>query len=137
MKKFKVYLKFLPPLVWMAVIFFWSSQPKVAFSGNYWVSFAFFKTLHIIEYGILFVLWRFAFGKKNTAGRDAAIIAILYGVSDEIHQGFIPGRESRIRDIAIDAIGVIIFWKIILSKVEIIISNSKLLKRVFFVFFDG
>jgi len=35
----------------------------------------------------------------------AAGIAILYGISDEIHQSFVPGRFSSVYDVIADAIG--------------------------------
>ena len=36
------------------------------------------------------------------------ILAILYSISDEIHQYFVPGRESTIRDILLNSIGIFI-----------------------------
>jgi VanZ family protein len=44
---------------------------------------------------------------------------VLYAVSDEIHQLFVPGRAGQIRDVLIDACGVF---------VGIIIAN-RLLRR--------
>ncbi len=35
----------------------------------------------------------------------AILIGTLYGVSDEFHQSFVPGRESTIPDIVADAVG--------------------------------
>ena len=35
------------------------------------------------------------------------IIAILYGVSDEIHQFFVMGRDCSLIDIVVDSIGVL------------------------------
>lgn len=33
------------------------------------------------------------------------IIILLYAISDEVHQLFIPGRSSEVRDVLIDTIG--------------------------------
>lgn len=33
------------------------------------------------------------------------IIIILYGVSDEIHQHFVPGRDASILDVMADIVG--------------------------------
>lgn len=33
-------------------------------------------------------------------------VGLLYAISDEIHQGFIPGRSPEIRDVLIDTCGV-------------------------------
>ncbi len=31
--------------------------------------------------------------------------AVLFAVTDEIHQSFVPGREATVRDVVIDAFG--------------------------------
>ena len=110
----------LPPFIWMAAIFFFSSQERVEVSDIFAVQFLVFKTLHIIEYGILYVLLYRAF--RATSGRpewqlriDALLIAIFYGISDEIHQVMVPTREGRPRDVVIDSFGVTLtylyIWK--------------------------
>ena len=38
---------------------------------------------------------------------NSTIIGILYAITDEIHQLFVPGRSGRILDIGIDSLGVI------------------------------
>jgi VanZ family protein len=38
----------------------------------------------------------------------ATIIGVLYGISDEIHQLFVPGRYFSLQDILINSIGVIL-----------------------------
>lgn len=38
----------------------------------------------------------------------AASIGLLYSVSDEIHQRFVPGRSGEVRDVIIDFAGVVI-----------------------------
>ena len=38
----------------------------------------------------------------------AFIIGVLYAVSDEIHQVFVPGRSCELRDMFIDSIGVLL-----------------------------
>jgi VanZ family protein len=38
----------------------------------------------------------------------SAIICILYGASDEIHQYFVPNRSSEVQDWLADVLGVII-----------------------------
>ncbi|MFH1781684.1 MAG: VanZ family protein, partial [Patescibacteria group bacterium] len=41
----------------------------------------------------------------NKSKIKALIFVLLYGISDEIHQFLVPGRESRIRDVFIDLLG--------------------------------
>lgn len=69
------------------------------------------KTLHMLEYGLLGAL--FCRACRHAAGpwvaRHAVIVAsvgcALYGLSDEIHQLFVPFREGDPLDLAADAIG--------------------------------
>ena len=37
-----------------------------------------------------------------------AVIGVLYGLSDEIHQSFVPNRECTLSDFLADAIGVLL-----------------------------
>jgi len=78
------------------------------------------KLLHIIEYGILSLLIYFAFRSSNIPDHYslgmAFAISFLYGVSDEIHQYFVPGRQSDILDAVADGIGSVVFLLVIKSK---------------------
>jgi len=107
MKKFVRY--YIPVLLWMGVIFSFSEFPTKQAGGIYWVDFIIKKTAHVVEYGILTILSYRAFLSKNVKHRNAALwailISVLYGVSDEFHQGFTPGREPHIRDVFFDTIG--------------------------------
>ena len=72
-----------------------------------------------MEYGIFAtLLYRALINSgvnKVRAGYMAAIIASLYGVTDEFHQSFTPGREPTVRDVIFDTIGaslaIYIVWK--------------------------
>lgn len=101
-----------PVLAWMGLIFFFSSRPRVSVSEEEVVNFVFFKSLHMIEYGILFFLLFRATLHKNTKHNliYAFLIAVLYGISDEIHQTFIPTREGKLRDVFIDTLGIAIMY---------------------------
>ncbi|MBP3542900.1 MAG: VanZ family protein [Lachnospiraceae bacterium] len=44
---------------------------------------------------------------KNQA-LSAFSIGVLYAASDEFHQTFVPGRSGEIKDVCIDAIGVLV-----------------------------
>lgn len=107
----------LPPLFWMGFIFFLSSRHSVSITHSYAPDFIIFKTLHMIEYGILFFLLFRAFHSVNKAlyfsQMAAMTIAILYAASDEIHQLFIVSRTGTVRDILIDVGGIIIMYIVI------------------------
>jgi hypothetical protein len=115
-EKLKRLSKFwLPPILWAIIIFLFSSRPTRVVTEIYWQDFIFKKTVHLIEYGILFVLlYR---GLRGTMKRDLlrlAIIAffltVLYAISDEYHQTFILGRTGTLRDIIIDSFGAGLAW---------------------------
>ena len=101
------YIRFwLPVVLWMAVIFAFSSRQKVAFTDSYVLSFVFFKTLHLIEYYVLYVVTyravRNTGRNKQNAWMIAFIITSIYAITDEIHQRFVPTREGKLRDAIID-----------------------------------
>jgi VanZ family protein len=54
-------------------------------------------TVRALAHGLRDVTW--------TAVAGAIVISTLYGVSDEYHQLFVPGRTFEYADIAADAIG--------------------------------
>ena len=72
-----------------------------------------FYDVHIAAYAGLAVLTvrALAKGLRNVtwgAALGAIIISTLYGVSDEYHQLFVPGRTFESLDIAADAIGSVV-----------------------------
>ncbi len=73
------------------------------------------KVIHAIVYGLLgyllnrafFHQHRFSLGKKYSTW-FAIGVAIVYGISDEIHQYFVPGRSMDIYDLLADTVGAIL-----------------------------
>lgn len=128
------WLRWLAPLIWMALIFYGSSRQRISVADQFWLNFLFFKTLHIIEYGVLFFLWNLALYKNKNSKLLAAIISILYGISDELHQRFVPTREGRVRDVFIDALGVLIFWRLVWDRFVNIIKSYKVFRRLLLYF---
>lgn len=111
----KVIKYWLPPLIWMSIIFYFSSFPKVSVTQNAVYAFIIFKALHIIEYAVLYVLLFRAFyslrEKKLTLKYQfllAFLVGVLYALSDEVHQTFIPTREGKLRDALIDTGGIVL-----------------------------
>jgi VanZ family protein len=100
-----------PALLWMILIFLGSSQPKDEglipdFGG--W-DFPIKKTAHLTEYAILALfLFRGCRGSSPIRAIHwiaAFLLAVLYSVTDECHQTFVPGRSGNIADVFIDAAG--------------------------------
>jgi len=83
------------------------------------------KVLHAVEYGILAVLCYRAFrwAAGPAVAQQAVVLAIVtasvYGVTDEVHQAFVPLRESSWLDWLADTIGAAIgtmSWRFIRSE---------------------
>lgn len=98
-----------PPIVWAGVIFLFSSLTVTPTLEVYWKDFVVKKSAHILEYGVFAVLLYRALRGSGVVRPKAMILsvllAILYGITDEIHQSFTPGREPRLRDIVFDGLG--------------------------------
>jgi VanZ family protein len=101
---FKNLIRFLPSVLWMAVIFYFSSRSTTGIINGQVQSLLFFKSLHLIEYAILGIFLYLAFKKYQYS----VLIAYLYSLSDEFHQRFVPGREGKISDTFIDLVGILI-----------------------------
>lgn len=73
--------------------------------------FGFDKVVHFVEYGVLgFLLARLIVNARSTFSRRfliglVVILATLYGISDEVHQAFVPGRNASPWDVLADGFG--------------------------------
>jgi len=73
---------------------------------------AFDKILHLAEYYILGYLLMRAFATSGVPVLAASPVAAAilagsaYGLSDEVHQAFVPGRVASLMDFLFDAAGV-------------------------------
>ncbi len=103
----EVLARFAPPLALMAVIFALSAQPDLN-SGLGWMDLVGRKIVHMLEFGLLWLLWHRALRWRVPA--VAAAIAVGYAISDEVHQHYISGRVGSPRDVAIDVAGVALAW---------------------------
>jgi VanZ family protein len=119
---YTLYMKFfrawMPAIVWMVLIFTLSARQRISVSEEYALNFLFFKTLHVIEYAIFFGwcyrgLGVFYGNTDRLRFRWAFVFAVLYAITDEIHQTFVPTREGKVRDVIIDATGAAIAWYLI------------------------
>src|SRR5688500_12150835 len=104
--------RWLAVLLWMSAIFAVSSFPTIATPFEAGFDFSLKKLAHVVEYGVLTVLLfsalRLHIALKRHALFSAALVAIVYACSDEWHQSFVPGREGRLRDVGIDAVGALV-----------------------------
>lgn len=103
----------MPLFVWMLLIFWLSSIPRIP---TIKVPIEMDKVAHV---AIFFVLCWFSFRAfryqfrfrraREYALLLALILTALYGVTDEYHQRFVPGRTFDYFDMAADAAGALLF----------------------------
>jgi VanZ family protein len=95
-------------LLYMAFIFYLSSMPEPPLP-----SAVNDKEAHFSGYALLGLLTARAaaggFGRRvtRTIALAAIAIAIAYGISDEFHQSFVPGRDADLHDVYADGIGAV------------------------------
>jgi VanZ family protein len=113
MKKLLVWFLRILPLAYMAAIWIMSSNPSDALVElpNQGVDRFLKESLHLVEFGILYVLLVLA---ALTTTRFTPVlsfafmgVAILYGLLDEIHQSYVPYRSATVIDFVKDVIGVL------------------------------
>ena len=98
----------LPPSLYLAVIFYLSSDPDPlpAVSQLVWD-----KGLHVIAYLVLSVLFSRALHGEGLAALRVAVFSILltsaYGATDETHQAFVPNRHAGVGGWLADTCGAV------------------------------
>ncbi|MGD7052915.1 VanZ family protein [Sutcliffiella horikoshii] len=119
---------------WMALIYFLSAQhaeqsanlsggitefvneivEQVAPDGEFQIdeiSFFVRKNAHFFAYLLLAILTLNAV--RRSGGRGwismgvAFIVSVLYAISDEVHQLFVPGRSGQVSDVLLDSTGAL------------------------------
>ena len=103
----------VPVYLYMGLIFLLSSLPHPLPPIVLRIPFL-DKGLHTIEYGVLgFLLARALSSNSPSRLREtfrgwAILFAILYGLSDEWHQRFVPMREASLMDAFFDGVGALL-----------------------------
>ncbi|MBN1656275.1 MAG: VanZ family protein [Deltaproteobacteria bacterium] len=88
------------------------------------------KGIHFIEYAVLGALNTFALTRTFPASRKiyvlllAIFLTVTWGVLDEIHQAFVPGRTSASDDVLADSLGAVCGALLFL-----LVLNPKIRKR--------
>ncbi len=96
----------------MATIFFLSHQPGDSFDLPDVPDID--KLLHCLIYGILAATALFAVPPGFSRRRPVLTVALVvlfcaaYGLSDEFHQSFVPGRTPSAWDLAADTLGAVL-----------------------------
>jgi VanZ family protein len=95
-------LAWLPAAAWAGVIFYLSSRPRLPAPDVAGID----KVAHFGAYALLASLLIFATERSRLPLAAAVVLGLLYGVSDELHQMFVPGRAPDVLDWFADAAGV-------------------------------
>ncbi len=103
-------LSLLLALAWMAGIFYLSHQPTLDTPSLFENQD---KVMHAGAYGLLAMLILGAMplrlpGYTRAQMWFSVVIASLYGISDEFHQSFIPGRSPEVGDWMADTAGALL-----------------------------
>lgn len=110
----KRWLNWLPPILWAGLIYFLSDQPRDFYPELFWGQ-VWSVVAHFGVYAVLMVLWAKALivgtgWPPARAWLVAFVICSLYGISDEYHQRFVPGRVSDVFDWLTDTLGAGVAW---------------------------
>ena len=109
----------IPPVLVMSGIFYLSSIPGTRLSLDLFPNAD--KVAHLIVYGILALSFAFSLVpfQWKTKGFKMVLFVVLvstgFGVTDELHQFFVPDRSVSVADLSADMIGsflaVFLFYK--------------------------
>lgn len=125
LKEFVSY--WFPVLAYMVLIFYMSSLPNASFNG---INSSFGlndKIEHFVEYFVLgYLLFRlFRHYKKKNPGIKAVAISALYGLTDEMHQLFVPSRVFSFNDLLYDFLGSLVSVIVFLVLIKAISVRKK------------
>ncbi|MDO8672121.1 MAG: VanZ family protein [Dehalococcoidia bacterium] len=110
--KFKHVFTWLPPILWMGLIFHLSSQSSLPQMPEPLLQTIVAKLVHLGSYAILALLLFRAFRLQSLPSGTfcgamifSVLASILFAASDEFHQSFTPGRHSALIDVFVDLVG--------------------------------
>jgi len=100
----RIAARWLPAALWAALIFFLSSRQTLPEPPG---PLGWDKLQHALGYAAGGFLLARAAGVRGRGMWIAIALGLLYGASDEVHQVFVPGRNSDVHDWLADATGVL------------------------------
>lgn len=86
------------------------------------------KSAHFIGYMILGILASgliLQYENINKKYPLAFLICVIYAISDEIHQLFVPGRAGQVRDVLIDSAGSFLGIILVMAFEKLLIKINK------------
>ena len=112
--------KWLPAMLMMLIIFMFSAQPSSNLPNFEWADRIVKKGSHMVGYALLALSYWRAFQFEQRKRGFAWFLAILYAITDEFHQSFVPGRNASMWDVVIfDNLGTLIsLWLFAILKTK-------------------
>ena len=101
----KAILRWLPAIAWMALIFVLSSRSDLPNVRTPLLGALIEKGAHFASYAVLAILLERALALPRGGKLAALVLTVLYGISDEFHQSFVPGRTPMLDDLLADLAG--------------------------------
>lgn len=102
---------FVPLIFWLLLIFSFSARSTLVVIEQEAAEKLFYKGAHMFVYAVLVWLWWRALSPERRITWPVLLLAllftVLYAVSDEIHQRFVPGRHGQLADVLFDAAGAL------------------------------
>lgn len=115
--RIKIALSWSATISYMALIFYFSSLSRPI---KYELPYGVDKVIHFIEYAVLGFLT--AYSLKNSGVRRYILfgwaLASIYGITDEIHQFFVPMREASVFDVFANSLGSFVGAYFFFKKVD-------------------
>ena len=145
--KVPFYVRLLLPILWYGLIFYITEQPEADslstqlameelhtkvnetvqlaevwfFNPEFWNGVLRIGS-HMFMFGILGILFYYLLESSLRFNKKTFLISILFvtllGISDEIHQSFVPGRFAMPIDVLKDIIGAILFITIACNSIR-------------------
>ncbi len=124
----KTTYRWVPTWLWMGIIFAFSSRPSDELPDFGLYDLLVKKGGHMLGYALLawlfFRSWQGS-GLRNRAYTLAFLSSVLYAISDEVHQSFVPGRHARVTDVLIDTIGILLaLWTVHFYRKQAKVKNG-------------
>lgn len=132
----------LPVILLCLALFIQSSLPAVELPESNTIGFD--KLAHFCAFGFLCFLFFYSLKNQNKSVKlkkysleFALLFTVLYGISDEIHQSFVPYRSADIFDAVADFLGAfvvyIIMKTIIQKRAKTLINGFWIVLTIFLV----
>jgi VanZ family protein len=101
--------RWLPALMMMLIIFLFSAQPSSDLPNFHWADAIIKKGGHVVGYAMLALSYWYALRMQSSKRWLVWVLSVLYALTDELHQSFVPGRYPSIWDVLIfDTFGALI-----------------------------